>query len=126
MNFEEIVQNIRQKMPKVITKALPKEIAVISVPTQKSKVLNQVYRGKNTSTNVLSFYYDKSYGEIIVCPSVVREEAKKQGNTYTYQMTWMIVHGMLHLAGMHHEKSEFLAKNVEALEEQVLEKIEGK
>lgn len=58
-----------------------------------------------------------------MCPGVIRREAKKQENTYKYQMTWMILHGMLHLTGLHHEKSKIAAKKVEQLEEKILHRI---
>ena len=64
-----------------------------------------------------------TYGEIIVCPSIVRAEAKAQRHTYQYQMTWMIVHGMIHLSGLHHEQSEKLAEQIERLERKLLESI---
>lgn len=63
------------------------------------------------------------YGEILVCPEVIRREAKKQGNTYKYQFTWMVLHGILHLAEIHHERSPKMAKRVAALEKRVLRKL---
>lgn len=63
------------------------------------------------------------YGEILVCPEVVRREAREQGNTYKYQMTWMIIHGILHLAELHHERSKKAARRVELLERQILNKL---
>ena len=106
-----------------IKKKLPKEIAVIEVALAKSRQLNRSYQGKDKATNVLSFLYDKEHGEIIICPSVVRREARIQNHSFQYQMTWMIVHGMIHLAGMHHEKSEAIAEKVQKLERRILEKV---
>ena len=93
------------------------------VSERESRKFNQKYRGKNKPANVLSFCYSKDYGEILVCPSVIRKEAKKQKNSYAYQMTWMILHGMLHLGGLHHEKSSALAKKAERIEKEILQKI---
>ncbi|MFY9462876.1 MAG: rRNA maturation RNase YbeY [Candidatus Sungiibacteriota bacterium] len=63
----------------------------------------------------------RTYGEIIICPAIIRVEAKTQKHTFQYQMTWMIAHGMIHLSGLHHEKSSALAKRVTALEERIME-----
>lgn len=93
---------------------------IVEVTARGSKKLNLVYRNKNKPTNVLSFRYDSAYGEILICPDVIRKEAKKQGNSYRFQMTWMIVHGILHLAGVHHERSLQQARRVEKIEEQIL------
>ena len=89
----------------------------------KLQLLNRVYLKKGKLANVLSFRYGLDYGEILVCPEVIRREAKEQGNTYKYQMTWMILHGILHLAELHHEESKRVAQRVEALEKRVLHKL---
>ena len=106
-----------------IAKRLPKEIVVIAVSSEESLRLNRRYLHKRKPTNVLSFLYGREYGEIILCPSVIRKEAKEQGNTQVFQMTWMVLHGMLHLAGLHHEKSHLMAKRVAHLEKKILAKF---
>lgn len=126
-------------------KRLPQKISLVEIDKKESQRLSRIYRGKNKPrtfslheffraerstkkvrgkpANVLSFRYGPDYGEILVCPEVIRREAKKQGNSYKYQMTWMILHGMMHLAGLHHERSLKMAKRVMALEERVLRKL---
>ncbi|MDP3778627.1 MAG: rRNA maturation RNase YbeY [bacterium] len=111
---------IRKEIPAALAKKLPRDIAVVMVSEKVSQSLNKEYRKKDHSTNVLSFRYDDSYGELLICFPVVRREAKEQGNTQLFQMTWMIVHGMLHLAGLHHEKSGKTAKMSERIEQRVL------
>ena len=113
-------KEIVKSLPLALKKRLPKEIGIIEVSVQESLKLNRIYRGKKKPTNVLSFRYGQEYGEIIICPAVIRREAKEQGNSQAFQMTWMIVHGMLHLAGMHHEKSARMAEKVERIEQGVL------
>ena len=65
----------------------------------------------------------ETYGEILTCPEVIKREAKEQGNTQEFQMTWMIVHGMIHLAGVHHEKSSIAEKKVGEIERKILSKL---
>ena len=112
--------DIVKVVPSVLQKRLPKEIAVFELSASKSRALNRRYRKKDKAANVLSFWYSKEYGEIIVCPVVIRREARAQGHTYQYQMTWMILHGTIHLSGLHHEKSAAAAKKAEALEQKIL------
>lgn len=119
-SLEDQIVNL---LPKTLQARLSKEIGVISVAPKESQKLNSIYRGKDKATNVLSFWYDDEYGEIILCSSVIRKEAKEQGNTYDYQMTWMLVHGIIHLAGLHHEESETIERRVARLEEQILQKF---
>lgn len=116
-------KQIVKQLPQAIRRRLPAEILVVSVSEKESVALNRRYRKKHKATNVLSFYYGKEYGEIIVCPSLIRREAEIQKHTFRYQMTWMIVHGMIHLAGVHHERSATAAKKTEALEHKILDTI---
>lgn len=116
---------IVKHLPQVVQRRLPVEISVVAVSERESARLNRRYRKKRKPANVLSFLYDREYGEIIVCPALIRVEAKAQGNSFQYQMTWMIVHGMLHLAGVHHEKSQASAKMAARLEEEVLRKFQS-
>lgn len=67
--------------------------------------------------------YGRDYGEIIVCPEIISKDARKHGNTQVFQMTWMIVHGMLHIAGMHHEASARMENRVDATESRILRSL---
>lgn len=107
-------------LPSAISKQLPKEITIITVSVKESLKLNRRYRNSRKPANVLSFLYGQEYGEIIICPSVIAQDAKKQRNTQLFQMTWMVLHGMLHLAGLHHEKSKVIAEMSERIEQEVL------
>lgn len=112
--------------PRYIQKQLPKEVTVISISAKESQRLNRLYRKKNKPTNVLSFRYGPEYGEILLCPEIIRQEARKQGNAQKYQMTWMVAHGMMHLGGAHHEYGRTMAKKFEWLEERILKKMSKK
>lgn len=125
MMLQEQMGRLRKLFPVTIQNKLPAQIAVVSVSARESLELNCRYRKKCKPANVLSFLYDKEYGEIIVCPGLIRAEAKEQGHSFKYQMTWMIIHGMLHLAGVHHEQSVAVAKRAARLEEDVLRKFQS-
>lgn len=115
-----------KRFPKYLRKRLPKEVAVINISAKESRRLNRLYRKKNKPTNVLSFRYGPEYGEILLCPDIIKKEARAQGNSQKYQMTWMAVHGMIHLGGLHHDGGGTAIKKFERLEEQILGKIEGR
>lgn len=118
-------KRIVKYFPQAIRRRLPASIAIVGVAAKESAAFNRRYRRKNKATNVLSFRYSKEYGEIILCPVVIRREAKAQGHSYKYQMTWMILHGMIHLAGVHHEASRADAERVEKTERRILNQIFG-
>lgn len=120
---DTILTGFRRKLPRATLKKLPREVRVVGVGLRESYNLNRRFFKKSRSANVLSFRYGPDYGEILLCPKIIRREAKEQGNTYKYQFAWMILHGMLHLAGMHHERSKQEARRVEKMEEQVLKRL---
>jgi len=74
---------------------------------------------------VLSFNLDeKGYlGEIIICPDVVKENAKKYGVTAKSETIKVFVHGILHLCGYDHERSEKEAEEMEEKQNKYLSKI---
>jgi len=79
--------------------------------------LNRLYRGIDAPTDVLSFELKEKecFGEIVICPEVVKE--KKE------EIIKVFVHGLLHLCGYDHERSEKDAKIMEAKEKKYLEKF---
>lgn len=120
---DSLVRRIRHYLPGSIAAGLPKKIKVIHISSQVSRKLNQTYRRKKHPTNVLSFRYDDSYGEIVICPSIVRREARQRGVSYRLEMTRMVVHAMLHLAGVHHERSKKADIRFLQVERQILSKL---
>lgn len=102
------------------------EQSIRVVDEVESRQLNKAYRGKDRSTNVLSFPSEQSelldydyLGDLVICAVVVEAEALQQGKSLTAHWAHMIVHGMLHLQGYDHlDESE--AEQMEALEIEIL------
>ena len=97
-------------------------ISLAFVGKNEIKKLNRKFRNKNKPTDVLSFNLNEEscLGEIVICPEIVRENAKKYGVTIKYETMKMFVHGILHLLGYDHEKSEKEAKIMETKQEKYL------
>jgi probable rRNA maturation factor len=62
-------------------------------------------------------------GDIFISPSDVAAKAAVAGNSVRAQMTWTVVHGLLHLAGYDHEKNSAVADKMFALERKLLKKL---
>ncbi|MEI6280450.1 MAG: rRNA maturation RNase YbeY [bacterium] len=77
-------------------------LSVAYVDEKTSKFLNNKYRKINKPTNILSFSLRIDLGEIILCPTVIRKEAKNFGRTFEQFIGFLVIHGMLHLEGMEH------------------------
>ncbi|MBI4225019.1 MAG: rRNA maturation RNase YbeY [Candidatus Sungbacteria bacterium] len=123
MKFQEQLIKLSKFFPVAIRKKMPAEIHIVWVSIAASRRLNRLYRKKDKPTNVLSFRYGAEYGELLLCRPVVQREARAAGAAFHAQMTWMIVHGMLHLAGIHHEASAQAERRFEKIEEEVMRKM---
>ncbi|MCX6723833.1 MAG: rRNA maturation RNase YbeY [Candidatus Staskawiczbacteria bacterium] len=90
-------------------------ISVAFVNEAEMKKLNDEFRQKNKPTDVLSFELKEGnlLGEVVICPAVVKKNAKKYGVSFKKEMLKVFVHGILHLCGYDHEKSEKEAKKME-------------
>jgi len=85
------------------------EVSVYIVDEPESQELNSQYRGKNKSTNVLSFPADipdevgvPLLGDLVICAPVVEREAQEQGKSLEAHWAHMLIHGTLHLLGYDH------------------------
>lgn len=99
------------------------EISIAFVNPAKIRQLNKKYRKKDGPTDVLSYTYSKGSGEIIICPQVVRGNAKKFGATFKKELTRVLIHGILHFLGYDHEKGWAKAKKMEKKEEHYISSV---
>ena len=79
-------------------------LSIAYVSEKKSREINKKYRGKNRPTNVLSFSLRKNEGELVLCPDVIKREAKEFDKTFEQFLGFLVIHGMLHLKGLDHGK----------------------
>jgi probable rRNA maturation factor len=77
-------------------------LSIACVNEKTSKRINKKYRNKNKPTNILSFPLRKNMGEIILCPAVIKREAKNFDKTFSEFLGFLVIHGMLHLKGYDH------------------------
>lgn len=111
------------------------EIVLADDPTVRD--LNRLYRGKDEETDVLSFAANEgeafleapdsppTLGEVIVSvPFVERQvaSAAAQGDAITVQgqLAHLLVHGLLHLIGLDHERGEAEEDEMRRKEEALL------
>lgn len=93
-----------------------RELALSTVGATRMRTLNRRYRGKDRPTNVLSFPVlpqpampaagPLPLGDVVICPAVLRREAREQGKTERAHWAHLVVHGTLHLAGYDHEHDD--------------------
>ncbi len=93
-------------------KGLNAEISLSFVNNNEIRELNKKYRGKDYSTDVLSFPLDEEIddiiilGDIVVSVDKVIEQAEEYNHTFERELIYLIIHGMFHLLGYDHIKEE--------------------
>ena len=78
------------------------DLSLVFVGKTRAATLNQQYRNKSYSPNVLSFPLDASTGEIFICPQVAAREAAKFNLSPRGYVGYLFIHGCLHLKGLDH------------------------
>lgn len=94
-------------------------VAVVFVPPGESARWNRRYRRRAKAANVLSFDYG-TMGEVLVAPAVVRREGRQPLGAALLEH---IVHGVIHLAGVHHERSARLRAVSDQIEAEALRRV---
>ena len=78
------------------------ELSLVFPKINESKDLHITWKNKTDPVNILSFPLDENEGEIFITLSKARTEAKKYQRTYHNHLTFLFIHGCLHLKGMDH------------------------
>jgi probable rRNA maturation factor len=112
--------------------ALGAELGVRMVSPAESRRLNARYRGRDQPTNVLSFPPPampagagrgaRALGDLVICPRVLRGEARAQAKTLKAHWAHLVVHGALHLIGYDHQRAAD-ARRMERREIAVLRRL---
>ena len=142
-----VVMNNRQRMEKVdsnllqergeailqLLEAANAEVVVTLVSDRRMTDLNSRFRGYNKTTDVLSFPMDetdvppgfpKVLGDVIISTERARHQAEERalennGKGYSVldELTFLMIHGMLHLLGFDHLNT----RDAEVMERRELE-----
>ena len=86
-------------------------LSIALVGQGRIRELNKKYRGKNRATDVLAFPGD-GLGEIVICLREVKKNAKRYRSNPEKELARVLIHGILHLLGYDHEKSEQAAEKM--------------
>jgi probable rRNA maturation factor len=75
------------------------EVNIILISDQEIKKLNRKYRKVNRITDVISFRFspDPVTGDIYISEGRSKKQAKAQGHGWEKELTYLTVHGILHL-----------------------------
>lgn len=95
------------------------ELSIVILSNEQIKQLNNDYRNKNEATDVLSFPllerddivdHDGTYplvlGDIVISIDKAKEQAREYNHSFTRELSFLAVHGLLHLLGYTHDTKE--------------------
>ena len=102
------------------------ELSILLTNDAEQHALNKQWRGKDSSTNVLSFPQIEPFdpvigilGDITLARETLEREAIDQGVSFEAHFTHLVVHGFLHILGYDHLDDEEAAE-MEGLETAIL------
>jgi probable rRNA maturation factor len=85
------------------------------VPSDEMAEMNLKFRGKQGPTNVLSFSQKEGdeqnpnpdlLGDVVICADRAADDAADLGYTNEEMIVYLLIHGVLHLMGVHHDRPE--------------------
>jgi len=96
------------------------ELCLVLADDRLQRTLNRRFRGKDRSTNVLSFDgAPDGLGDVVLALETVQAEADAQGKSLADHVAHLVVHGVLHLMG-HDHVGAAEARRMERLESAIL------
>jgi len=108
---------------------------VVLVDDQTISEFNRNYRHKSGATNVLSFpvqdgdeYFPgqgDELGDILISVDTARREAHRENKSIHHRLTELIIHGLLHLLGHDHERSDNEALAMWDQEQELFQKLQN-
>ena len=111
------------------------ELGIMLVGDQRMRGLNRRYRGKDRTTDVLAFAMRKAFtlhalrftpdmlGDVVISVPTAWRQAKEARRSLDEELAWLLVHGILHLCGYDHERSEKEARRMHRRERMILRSI---
>ncbi len=105
------LRNFVESIPASVDDASGKSFAVAFVSDRRMKELNHLFRGKDSTTDVLSFPHESdefdpdknNLGDIVISVEQAQKQAEENGLTLDGEIKQLILHGVLHLCGYDHE-----------------------
>ena len=130
-NFKKNLNHIFNEIYKIsdlINSNKKNSVSLSFAGDKKIIELNDLYRKKNSPTNVLSFPSSKDeaneffLGDIIFAAETIFKEAKRDKKSFHDHLIHLFIHSFLHLLGYDHQTQDE-AKIMEKLEIEILQSL---
>lgn len=110
------------------------EVSVLFVDDEEITEINRQYLNRNQPTNVIAFPMREGdfgeinphvLGDIIISVDTALGDANQEDLSFDDEIMYLIIHGLLHLLGYDHEKSQEDAKIMKEKEREVFFALRG-
>jgi probable rRNA maturation factor len=105
-------------------------LSVVLIGDRAMRGLNRRYRKKDRTTDVLAFSLREGpgpssllIGDVVISVATAAKQARQLIRSLDEELTVLLVHGILHLCGYDHERSEREAKRMQRRERWVLRRL---
>ena len=119
------------------------ELGILFVGDQRMRGLNRRYRGKDRTTDVLAFAMREActphvlrqaqgrplsltpdmLGDVVISVPTAWRQAIEARRSLDEELAWLLIHGILHLCGYDHERSEKEARRMHRREQMIQRSI---
>ena len=106
-----IFTDFSNSLAEVVDEVNDKEFSVAFISDRRMKELNSFFRGRDLTTDVLSFPHEpdefdtdtSNLGDVVISVEQAARQAEDNGFTLENEIKQLILHGLLHLCGYDHE-----------------------
>ncbi len=117
---KKYLDKVAKKTLKIVKIKKIVEISLVITGEKRIRSLNRKYRNIDKATDVLSFGNEDSddivkfvispddvlqFGEIFICYSIAEKQAKEKKHSVRKEFSILLIHGILHLAGLDHNEN---------------------
>ena len=140
-NQQKIIPVEAKKIKKVAERILASlrisgyELSVLLLDNKGIRAVNKKYLNRNRPTNVISFSLTEGefgninpqvLGDVVISVEKALEQAETNGTTLGEEISFLIIHGILHLLGYDHGKGQGERKRMRKKEKEVYRLVTGK
>lgn len=133
-NQQEIIPVEAKKIRKAAERILASlrisgyELSVLLLDNKGIRAVNKKYLNRNRPTNVISFSLTEGefgninphvLGDVVISVEKALEQAETRGTSLEEELTFLLIHGVLHLVGYDHEGKRDERSKMEEKEKEV-------
>ncbi len=122
----DVFRTFSRSLAQIVTETNERQFSIAFISDDRMKQLNELFRGKNLTTDVLSFPHEPdefdpdkdNLGDIVISVEQAQKQSAENGLTLENEIKQLILHGLLHLCGYDHEtdNGEMNARELELRE----------